>query len=387
VVGWMGGGKEWETGGCAWSIGKGRGAGGRARTQLASVWWDVEHEEPWEEEADAGPVRHLEDRDTLVVTLLSDLLARDARGEFVAGPGTITGALNRALEAMGIREAAFSAPERAYMQSALAGGFNRTWGLHLPETDATAMGSVLVYKNPGLTADDLRALEWRGIGARREEGFGRVAFNLHGDAGRLRKETDEDRKAQQGGLPAAHELQEDTESHGIATQMAERMLRRQLDLALGEAVTRRSVGGTQMPRSQIGGLRAVLQRALTLPENEKQNLGEGEDFEEDQALKRGRALIRTHLDDVESRPTARARFDGVFVYGEGEPTPLLEWIRERANDGTPRGGGEASLWDELGTRDAQPAVGTVEADLTDRLLYVYNLRLAHDVLAQAGKDA
>ena len=182
IVDWMG--EEWRDGGATWALGKGGTTQGRVQTHLESVW-DLAQDGTWGEapEIESAP-RRLDARDPLVVTLLSDLLARGSNGQFVAGPEAITGALNRTLDAVGV-DARFSAPERVYMHPSLAGGFNREWGQYLPEADAAAMGSVLVYENPGLSAEMLRTLEWRGVGARRAEGFGRIAFNLHGDNQRL----------------------------------------------------------------------------------------------------------------------------------------------------------------------------------------------------------
>jgi CRISPR-associated protein Csx10 len=391
ILQWMGGGEEWRGGGPTWSLGKSRSTQGGVQTRLESAW-EAGQGDPWGEAPEIGRASRLEDQDVLVVTLLSDLLARDAGGQFVAGPEAITRALNRALEAIG-EEECFSAPKRVYMEPSLAGGFNREWGLHLPEADAAAMGSVLVYPNPDLSPESLRALEWRGIGSRRAEGFGRIAFNLHGQSSKLEVETDEERgrktnrkRRREGGGPTPRrELRAGTPSHAIAGQMAERMLRHRLDPALDEAVTSCSVRGSA-PSSQIGGLRALLQRALLIPKREEQRLDEGQEFNAEQSLERGRGLIREYIEDVKSRASARSRFEGVFVQDGDDSTPLLEWVRQRVNDGTGPDE-EASIWDVLlHGAEARPEVGTVEAELTDRLAYVYNLRLAHDVLARASGD-
>ena len=381
IIDWMGE-DDWRDGGCTQKLGKSRTTQGRVRARLESTW-EIGEGNPWEEVPEIRRPSRLEDQDVLVVTLLSDLLARDA-GQFVAGPGAITGALNRTLEAVG-EDVCFSAPERVYMESSLAGGFNREWGLHLPEADAAAMGSVLVYKNPGLSAESLRTLEWRGVGARRAEGFGRVAFNLHGQSEELSVQTAEKRRREGHEVPPPRKLQEDTPSHAIAGQMAERMLRRQLDLSLADAAARCSVGGTRVPSTQIGGLRTLLQRALRLPKWEEQRLDEGQDFDEEQSLERGRDLIREHIDNVKSRASARSRFEGTFVHEGDDTTPLLKWVRQRVEDGAGPDK-DASIWDVSQAGEARPAVGTVQAELTDRLAYVYNLRLVHDVLARASGD-
>ncbi len=58
------------------------------------------------------------------------------------------------------------------------GGFNRTWQLPLPQTHALKAGSVIVFQpQTALDTTLVRRLEQRGIGERRAEGFGRVAFD------------------------------------------------------------------------------------------------------------------------------------------------------------------------------------------------------------------
>ena len=386
IVDWMG--EEWRDEGCTWALGKGGTTQGRVQTHLESVW-DPAQDGPWGEASEIGSApRRLDARDPLVVTLLSDLLARGSNGQFVAGPEATTAALNRTLDAVGI-DARFSEPKRVYMHPSLAGGFNREWGQYLPEADAAAMGSVLVYENPGLSAEALRTLEWRGVGARRAEGFGRIAFNLHGDSQRLEIN---DRTGQRREVPDPHELEGGTQSHAIAGQMADRMLRRQLDLALSREVEILSVRADQVSNSQIGGLRALIQRALLLPKKEEQAAGEDEEFDERRSLERGRDLIREYLEDIDGRTGARSRLQAATIQRDvttqrsGGPTPLLEWVRQRVEDGT--GPAEdPSIWDTLlRGAESKPSVGTVEAELTDRLAYTYNLRLAHDVLARAGEN-
>ena len=59
----------------------------------------------------------------------------------------------------------------------LVGGFNRKWGLQLPQTLALRAGSLLVLKaKDDIPCNDLLAIERTGLGERRAEGFGRVVF-------------------------------------------------------------------------------------------------------------------------------------------------------------------------------------------------------------------
>lgn len=55
------------------------------------------------------------------------------------------------------------------------GGFNRKWGMELPQTRAVAAGSVLVYRaSRDISEERLLAFEQQGRGERRSEGFGRA---------------------------------------------------------------------------------------------------------------------------------------------------------------------------------------------------------------------
>lgn len=59
----------------------------------------------------------------------------------------------------------------------LIGGFNRKWGLELPQTLAVSAGSVLVFEAiQPLSLKKLLELEHEGLGERKAEGFGRFVF-------------------------------------------------------------------------------------------------------------------------------------------------------------------------------------------------------------------
>ncbi|HEX9733123.1 MAG TPA: hypothetical protein VGG06_14185 [Thermoanaerobaculia bacterium] len=59
----------------------------------------------------------------------------------------------------------------------VTGGFNRKWRLELPQALAVAAGSVVVLRAAApIPFADLLAIEHEGLGERRTEGFGRIAF-------------------------------------------------------------------------------------------------------------------------------------------------------------------------------------------------------------------
>lgn len=95
------------------------------------------------------------------ITLLSDMLIRDQQGQYTTD---LAGKLGLKL-----------VPEYSNIASTIIGGFNRKWGLPLPQVPAIAMGSVFVVE--GDLSQNAQTWLEQGIGERRNEGFGRIAIN------------------------------------------------------------------------------------------------------------------------------------------------------------------------------------------------------------------
>jgi CRISPR-associated protein Csx10 len=108
----------------------------------------------------------------VVVTLLSDAILRDANAQYAPSLDTLLGELSR----LGLIVRAEMSVQ-AFLDITMVGGFNRKWGLPLPQTPALKMGSALVLQNADWDAAVLHRLQERGIGERREDGFGRIAVN------------------------------------------------------------------------------------------------------------------------------------------------------------------------------------------------------------------
>lgn len=108
----------------------------------------------------------------LTVTLLSDTILRDEWGQPTTNPQPLVKLLSDALD-VELKHI------NTYAKSQVVGGFNRKWGLPLPQTPALAAGSVFVFEIPHtqLKSLQVRNLEVQGIGERRVEGFGRIALN------------------------------------------------------------------------------------------------------------------------------------------------------------------------------------------------------------------
>jgi CRISPR-associated protein Csx10 len=66
---------------------------------------------------------------------------------------------------------------RRFGETCLVGGYNRKWGLELPQSLAQRAGAVAVFRvTAPITEEELLTVEHHGLGERRVEGFGRVAF-------------------------------------------------------------------------------------------------------------------------------------------------------------------------------------------------------------------
>lgn len=66
---------------------------------------------------------------------------------------------------------------RSDIRTTVVGGYNRTWHLPLSQDLALTPGSSVVLQfQEALSEERRETIEWRGLGRRRNEGFGRVAF-------------------------------------------------------------------------------------------------------------------------------------------------------------------------------------------------------------------
>ncbi len=194
------------------------------------------------------------------------------------------------------------------------GGFNRKWGLPLPQTWAVAAGSVYTMQSDApLTIDDQTALA-AGLGERLAEGLGVVVLNPDWDGLTnlvVAKETN-----------AATDTAEETESatapppppvfpaltgdeRALLARMNRRLAEEQLDRLVLVAAQRLAGqhGGQPLSKSQYGRLTLRLR---------------GEMGQYDTKF----AALQIYLRGVEERKTARDQFRKSRVAGH----PLLDWL-------------------------------------------------------------
>jgi len=112
--------------------------------------------------------QELKTEHTFTLTLLSPALVRDTNGQYSLD---IQPTLTARLDDTQIEIT------KTARRSEVIGGFNRKWGMPLPQATAIAAGSVFTIE-ANIAIEKLRELEFTGIGERRAEGFGRVIVNL-----------------------------------------------------------------------------------------------------------------------------------------------------------------------------------------------------------------
>ncbi len=292
----------------------------------------------------------------LTVTLLSDALIRDENGQFAANKTAVTRAVAAKLGCDLTLEA-------AYYQTTYIGGFNRKWGLPLPQTIAVKMGAVFVFQKPDCPPGKLRELEVEGIGERRLDGFGRVGVNWHAEP-----------ELNQSTLPettaTAVTLRPDTSAGVMAQKIANRLLRQKLDARLDERAGALGSPIRGIEKSQLYALRQAIHEAR-LQEEDPQA---------------GCQLVRDYLDHALTRQTSRQQLEKARVEGQ----ELHQWLKNRLEDAA----AELKTEDEREIWQANylqvkplPQIGGISAELTPRLAYEYTLRLMADVLSRAAQAA
>jgi CRISPR-associated protein Csx10 len=155
----------------------------------------------------------------LTIILLSDTILFDVSGQPTANPYLLNIAINSTCGS------SLTEPrhENIFSSSTFVGGFNRKWGLPLPQVPALSAGTVVMFEDAELTNDQVQQLQWQGIGDRRNEGFGRIVVNWHRKAEFYAKKPPEIRARKQ--QPTISSIQ-------LAEFMAERLLRQRLEQKL-----------------------------------------------------------------------------------------------------------------------------------------------------------
>ncbi|HLM61943.1 MAG TPA: hypothetical protein VK308_14150, partial [Pyrinomonadaceae bacterium] len=289
-------------------------------------------------EPQTKPAKELKENDVFTVTLLSHALVRDVNGQFGAD-------VSAALNSFGILD-----KDKTYKKAEIVGGFNRKWGLPLPQVIAAKAGSVFTFKAArDISASEMQNLIDSGIGEKRLNGFGRIAVNL--------SRNDEFQFAEVEKRPNEILFSSiDLGSKILKQIVRQRMEKRLLDTLANHQATSVKIK-EKISNSQISRLRLLLRRVLR---KEKGVETIGEFFN---GLKK----------------TARDQFQSVRVSVGKNQGNLQHWIVESLD----------SL--ELFEKDIKINLGNnsgaVEADNKDKELQLeYHLHLIDGILARAAKE-
>ncbi len=226
-------------------------------------------------------------------TFTSDTLLRDENGQYSSDVSVIASKIGRALKLPTPSVA------KALIRTRVVGGFNRKWGMPLPQALAISAGSVIDLESPALLGADLTRLQEMGIGERREDGFGCLMITP----------TDSAMPAQWVNahvdlMPGDKSAQHNTESQALIDLMETRLLRSKLERAILAAgqVYAESLYLKAITKSQLSRLRLAILESLSLMANSLPD-----------ATPSVQTPIETFLSNVDRRQKSRKQFTAARI--------------------------------------------------------------------------
>jgi len=235
---------------------------------------------------------------SIILTFLSDVIVRGSYGQIAPTLSALLTALNS--YGAVLTENAIDV-NRVFLDTTMVGGFNRKWGLPLPQTSALAMGSVIVFK-AGVKIPEQSIAAWRhsGIGERREDGFGEIAVNWQGQQHYILKETS-----------AVPSVVSPSLLEGNAAELWNRIQTHRAEHVSGsltDVFTDKEyrIKG-EIPRTQLARLRHVIADELRKPEP-------------------SRVVISTFLKDIKGKYADR-QYSEAQIHGQS----LKDWLMEQVS--------------------------------------------------------
>jgi CRISPR-associated protein Csx10 len=300
------------------------------------------------------PVEDRCDHNLLTVHLLSDLILRDTNGQYVVAPPTVL-----LKEALGIELNL----QTSFLANQYVGGFNRKWGLPLPQVQVTSAGSVFVYKpKSSVEPEALRVLEEKGIGERCLDGFGRIAFNW----------LEEDCEIFRAWQPNKHQPNSpptlQATSSNLASTMATRLLRQRLDRYLLGEVHRYPL--TNPPtNSQLSRIMLTAQQALMQVQQVSSS------NPSDEILETGSQAFNSLFSNLPKNATRQLETARVPVPFESQPISIAQAVKAWLENP-----------DRWLTHPPNAEIAGANPDTTPLLKQEYTLRLIMAVAKKAMKE-
>jgi CRISPR-associated protein Csx10 len=260
----------------------------------------------------------------------------------------------------------------ASCKSEIVGGFNRTWGLPLPQCTAVAAGSVFhITLDREVPVSVLQGLEETGIGERRAEGFGELAITtsiLEIDSDRwVPVEVELEKNSTGTGGPSAEDNQ-------LAEMMLTRLLRRDLDELILTAARKltEKYKKDAVPNSQLSRWRVMLRDSIAKQGSILLENGVETEFD---PIKRMNDFYKA---ESEKRSAAWVKMEKARVQFDGREIRLTEWIQACLENHEVNRILESASTLKL-------AIGSRGIKLSDRLKAEYTLRLMDAVFAIMAK--
>ncbi len=303
---------------------------------------DYEDYEDYEDEEYSDASHQEKEIFKFVVHFISAGLVRDSRGQFTPDPKlAIEANLNCSLET-----------KKIFRASEIVGGFNRKWGLQLPQVMAISPGSVFVYKSKTpLSRKLLNKLEETGVGERRAEGFGNLIVHTY-----LPKKFEWSKSKSDELLPDIVNIKLNDVENELAERMLKRLLRKDLDTILMKTVQNSVIDG-QIPNSQISRWRTILRSEI------------------------GKKATEITTDCIETFYVEFKKSDSCESFHRARvgKKRLTQWIEDILY-------GEKSPWNQMGKPETRSWGLEKSPEVTaDDLAAEYKLRLIDAVLAYHSK--
>ncbi len=255
------------------------------------------------------------------------------------------------------------------------GGFNRAWGLPMPQRTAIAAGSAFVFRTQRpIPADLLWQLQNHGLGQGRSEGFGRVAVNWQTTP---RLSYQEARRDSYSG--AEPDLREQPPHYAALTEArARRILRRELEPLLTARIrywrlVRRAGQPAAVQNSLLNRLRMAVRESLAgLQQLTEQELAQKSPAELDEEYLAG---LRKLLQEL--KPTAANQLRRARLRDDDGPS-LHTWLTGCLQ-------GADDFWSAEIAAPAPLTFGKVTTAAPEAWKVEYTLRLIDGALAQAAR--